>query len=423
MTIESGPRRDAEWTVRGTDREEYAQVMRVVGEALLSAQSTEEREATLRPLLDAEGYDRVLVATGDDGEIVGAVNDFAFEMALPGGPRPVAGVTGVGVWPTHRRRGVLSAMMRRQLADTHARGQRYAALWASEGSIYGRFGYGPAATEMETSVRAPRTVLRPDAPRDPALTVRLVEPGRARPQLERVHREVAAVQVGQFQRAAHWWDRLLRDDPAQRGGKGPLWAVVVEGPDGPVGYALYRTQSTWERDGARGEVHVQEVTATVPAAWTALYEHLFSRDLTTGVVLDSLPVDDPLRHLLADRDAAPPTLYTSLWVRLVDVPGALSERSYAAPVDTVLEVGDRYAPWNAGRWRLKAGTDGARAEATDAAPDLSVDVSHLGAAYLGQTALEGYLRAGLLTEHTPGAVERLDAALHRPRAPFCGVIF
>ncbi|MFD6952830.1 acetyltransferase [Nocardiopsis sp. TSRI0078] len=411
-----------EWTVRGTDRDEYVEVMRVVGEALLSSEPPQERERYLRPLLDAEGYDRVLVAV-DGGEIVGAVNDFAFEMAMPGGPRPVAGVTGVGVWPTHRRRGVLSALMRRQLADIHARGERYAALWASEGAIYGRFGYGPAATEMETGVRQPHARLRADAPRDPSLRIRLADPEQVRPDLERVHREVAAVQVGQFQRAGHWWDRVLRDLPEQRGGRGPLRAVVAGGPDGPLGYALYHTRSRWERDGSQGEVYVKEITATAPAAWTALYEHLFNRDLTSEVVFDSLAVDDPLHHLLVDRGRAVPTLHTSLWVRLVDVPGALSERSYAGPVEAVLEVTDRFAPWNAGRWHLRAGTGGARVEATDAAPDVSLDVSHLGAAHLGQTSLEGYLRAGLLTEHTPGAVERLDTALHRSRAPFCGLVF
>ncbi|NYH55417.1 putative acetyltransferase [Nocardiopsis arvandica] len=416
------PSSRTEWTVRGTDRDEYIEVMRVVGEALLSPEPPREREHHLRPLLDAEGYDRVLVAVDGD-EVVGSVNDFAFEMAMPGGPRPVAGVTGVGVWPTYRRRGVLSAMMRRQLADIHARGEHYAALWASEGAIYGRFGYGPAVAEMETGLRRPHARLRADAPRDPSLRIRLADPEQVRPDLERVHREVAAVQAGRFQRAEHWWDRTLRDLPEQRGGGGPLRAVVVSGPGGPLGYALYRTRNRWERDGSHGEVHVQEVTATAPAAWTALYEHLFNRDLVGEVLFASLAVDDPLHHLLADRGRAVPTLYTSLWVRLVDVPAALSERSYAAPVEAVLEVADRFAPWNAGRWRLRAGTGGARVEATDAAPDVSLDVSHLGAAHLGQTALDGYLRAGLLTEHTTGTVERLDTALHRSRAPFCGQVF
>ncbi|WP_017569136.1 GNAT family N-acetyltransferase [Nocardiopsis halotolerans] len=420
MTTDPGPRPD--WTVRGTDRDEYPEVMRVVGEALLTPDLPEEREPFIRPLLDAEGYDRVLVAVDGD-EIVGSVNDFGFEMAMPGGPRSVAGVTGVGVWPTHRRQGVLSALIRRQFADIHARGDRYAALWASEGSIYGRFGYGPAVREMETTLRQPHARLRPDAPRDPDLRVRLADPQQVRSDLERVHREVAAVQVGQFQRAAHWWDRALRDQPRFRKDRGPLMAVVVSGSDGPLGYALYRTRNAFERDGFHGQVHVQEVTATTPAAWTALYEHLFNRDLVDEVVFECVAMDDPLHHLLVDRHRAVPTLFTSLWVRLVDVPGALSERTYAAPAEAVLEVGDRYAPWNAGRWHLKADTGGARVEATEADPDLSLDVSTLSAAYVGQTSLHGYLNAGLVTEHTPGTVERLDVALHRFQAPFCNQVF
>jgi predicted acetyltransferase len=414
------------WTVRGTDRDEFPEVLRVVGEALLAGDDQDTMAERALPFHDAVGYDRVLVAVdgeGDAEEVVGATNHFPFEMALPGGPRPVAGITAVGVWPTYRRRGVLSALMRRQLAGIRASGGRYAALWASEGAIYGRFGYGPAATEMETAVQRQYGVLRPDAPRDPALRVRLADPAGVRDDLERVHREVAAAQVGQFQRGSHWWDRILRDKPDSRGGKSPRLAAVVSGPQGPLGYALYRTLNKWADDGAGGEVHVEEVLATAPAAWTALFEHLFNRDLTHRVKFDFLAEDNPLRHLVVDRDRVVPTLYTSLWMRLVDVQGALAERSYAVPVEAVVEVADRHAPWNAGRWRIGADRGGARVEAVQDAPDVSLDVSHLGAAYLGQTSLEGYLRAGLLTEHTPGAVAGLDAALHRADAPFCGRIF
>ncbi|MFD3688124.1 GNAT family N-acetyltransferase [Nocardiopsis sp. NPDC058631] len=414
------------WTVRGTDRDEFPEALRVVAEALLIGEDLDAIAERMRPLFDAAGYERVLVAVdgkGDAEEVVGSTNYFSFEMALPGGPRAVAGVTGVGVWPTHRRRGVLSALMRRQLADIHASGGKYAALWASEGAIYGRFGYGPAVTEVETAVQRQYGELRPDAPRDPALVVRLSDPGRVRDDLARVHREVAAVQVGQFQRDVHWWDKVLRDDSDARGGRSPRRAALVSGPDGPLGYALYRTLNKRGDDGARGEVHVEEIVATAPAAWTALYEHLFNRDLTSRITFAFLAGDNPLHHLLVDRDRATPTLFTSLWVRLVDVAGALAERSYAAPVEAVVEVADRHAPWNAGRWRIEADRGGARVEPTAQAPDVSLDVSHLGAAYLGQTSLTGYLRAGLLTEHVPGTVAGLDAALHRADAPFCGRIF
>ena len=414
------------WTVRHIDTDEFPQAARVFGQALLITDDIDTMLERMRPLHDAMGYERLLVAVDDSEgveEVIGTANHFPFEMTMPGGRVPVAGVTGVGVWPTHRRQGVLSSIIRRQLADIHADGVRYAALWASEGSIYERFGYGMASTELETSVTRPHGALRADAPRDPNLRVVLREPERVRTDLERVHEAVAAAQVGQFRRTEPWWNRGLRDGPAQRGDKSPLVAAVVSGPDGPLGYALYRVKNKWETAGSEGEAHVQEITATTPAAWTALFEHLFSRDLISKVVFDFLPTDGPLHHLLANRDRAIATHMSGLWVRLVDLAGALSERPYAAPFEGVLAVTDRYAPWNAGRWRIKADTEGAQVELTDEEPDLSLDVAHLGAAHLGQTSLTGFLRAGLITEHTPGTVARLDAALHRFDAPFCGVIF
>jgi predicted acetyltransferase len=411
-----------EWTVRGITRDEYPEVAKVVGEALLSSDDVDTRAERLLPLFGEKGLDRVLVAVDGD-EVVGAVNSFDFEMVMPGGPRQVAGVTGVGVWPTHRRRGVLSALMRRQIADLHEAGESVAALWASEGGIYGRFGYGAASTEHELSLAAHHAVLRADAPRDPELTVRLADPGQVREDLETVFRREAATRIGRFQRSEAWWNRLLDDAPDQRQGRGPLRAVVVGGPDGPQGYALYRVRGDWGRTGPQSELRVHELVSTTPAARVALYEHVFSRDLVATAVLEGVATDDPLWTLAADRQRIAASPGTALWVRLVDVRAALAERAYAAPVEAVVEVADRHAPWNAGRWRLKADRDGAAVEPAQDAPDLSLDVSQLGAAYLGQHTLTAQIAAGVVTEHTPGAADRLDAALRVPHAPLCAVVF
>ncbi len=412
--------------MRHGDHDDYAEAARVFGVALLLDEDHETLLERTRRLQDAEGYERVLYAVDDrEGrdEVVGTTNHFPFEMTMPGGPTSVAGVTAVGVWPTHRRQGVLSSLMRRQLTEIHDSGVRYAALWASEGAIYGRFGYGAAASETGLTLSHPYTELRPDAPRDPNLRVLLATPETVRDDLARVHREVAAGQIGQFQRSTAWWDRQLWDAPARRRGKGPLMAVVVYADDVPLGYALYRTKSGWDEQGAKGQVHVAEFTATTPTARVALLEHLFTRDLTRSVHFEFLPADTPIPHLVVDRERAVLTPHWSLWLRLVDVPGALRERPYAVPFEAVIEVTDRYAPWNAGRWSIKADTDGAHVEATEAAPDLSLDVAHLGAVHLGQFPLAGYLDAGLITEHTSGTVTRLDTALHRTDTPFSGVVF
>ncbi|WP_017607597.1 GNAT family N-acetyltransferase [Nocardiopsis xinjiangensis] len=411
------------WTVRGIDRDELPDVAEVVLAAMIAPELPEEVGARLRHFPERNGYGRILAAVDEHGAIVGSTRSHAFDMALPGGVRRVAGVTGVGVWPTRRRQGVLSALMRRQLADLRSTGEHYAALWASESGIYGRYGFGLAVTEVQGAIDLHHAGLRADAPRDPGLWVELERPEAARAPVEEVFGRVARTQLGRFARDQAWWDRLLKDDPAERGGKGPLRVSVVQGADGPVGYALHRAERRWSVHGSRSVLHVQEAVALTPAAHTALYEHLFSFDLITRVEFDWLAQDDPLEHLVLDHQSLETTLVDSLWVRLVDVPAALSERTYAVPFEAVLEVTDRYAPWNAGTWHVKGGPDGAQVDTTEAAPDVSLDVSHLGAAHLGQRPLLGPLRAGLISEHTPGTVTRLDTALSRSDPAICGLIF
>lgn len=417
------PETAAAWTVRGIDRNELPDVAEVVLAAMLASELPEESGERLRHFPEHHGYGRILAATDERGRVVGSTRSHVFDMALPGGVRRVAGVTGVGVWPTCRRQGVLSALMRRQLADLRTAGEHYAALWASESGIYGRYGFGLAVTETEAAIDVHHAALRTDAPRDGGLWVELGRPHAARAQVAEVFDRVARAQVGRFARDQAWWDRLLSDTPAERGGKGPLRVSVVQGPEGPVGYALHRAERRWSAHGSRSLLHVQEVVALTPAAHTALYEHLFSFDLVTRVEFAWLAQDDPIQYLLVDHQRLETTLVDSLWTRLVDVPAALSERTYAVPFEAVLEITDRYAPWNAGTWHVKGGPDGAKVEATEAAPEVSLDVSHLGAAHLGQRPLLGPLRAGLIFEHTPGTVARLDTALLRPDSAICGLVF
>ncbi|MDT0301223.1 GNAT family N-acetyltransferase [Streptomonospora wellingtoniae] len=414
---EAEPDPVARWDVRVPEESELPAVAHVVREAMLIADYDfeEVRESIER--------DRALAAF-DGARPVGTAGVHSFTMTMPGGPRRVAAVTGVGVWPTRRRRGVLSALMSRQLADIRDRGEDVAALFASEGGIYGRFGYGPAAGAVDFDVHTREAALRPDAPRDPALRLRLAGADDVRKELEEVHKAAAAQRVGEFQRSAAWWDKLLRDKPEDRRGQSALRCAVAEDDAGPLGYVLYRTTQLWSEHGAaEGGLRVKEVYATAPAAATMLWEHVLTRDLVLRVSHDMAPPDDPLFHLLADPYRARRRQVDNLWIRLVDLPAALEKRTYAAPVDAVIEVGDRHCPWNAGRWRLSADTTAARCTSTEAAPDVSLDVAHLGAAYLGDTRLGGYLAAGLIREATPGAVHRLDTALHRSDRPHCGNIF
>ena len=398
------------WPVRGTTAEEFPDVVGVYAEPMLVSAADELEAERRHPVAE---HDRILVALDGD-RMVGTTAAYTLEMTLPGGPRTVAGITGVGVWPTYRRRGVLTALMRRQLSDIRARGEAVAVLWASEGAIYGRYGFGLAAFGLSTRIRSSYAVLR-DAQGDPELTVELLPPEEALSALTRLHREAAATRIGQFQRGDAWWGRFLKN--------GADWAAVVSGPDGPQGYALYAIANGRTQEGTDAGLTVKEVVAATPAARVALYQHVFSRDLVTRVAFRALPVDDPLTLLVADRDRLVEETEGSLRIRLVDLPRALTDRPYATPVEVTLAVTDRHAPWNTGTWHLSADGDGATCERVPRKADLSLDTAHLGSVYLGQRSLSALVEAGLVGEHTPGAAARLDTALYVPRAAFCGQVF
>ncbi|WP_017626652.1 GNAT family N-acetyltransferase [Nocardiopsis chromatogenes] len=411
----SGPR----WPVRPIESDEFTEFARVCGTALLSSRDPED-EGFRRPVTDLE---RTLAAFDGD-RMIGTTVVHPFTMALPGGPRRVAGVSAVGVWPTHRRRGVLSTLMRRQLADIRAAGESVAALFATEGAIYGRFGYGPAARCLDVRMDPRQVRLRPDVPHDPSLTLRLGPRAEMRKEMEALFSAEAESRVGQFQRSGAWWDLLLRDEPGEREGHGPWLCAVAEGPTGPQGYAVYRTKGDWDDEMPNGRLELKELVSASPAAEALLWGHVLGRDLVGEVTARMLPADSPLFSLAADAYRVRAKVGEAFWLRLVDLPRALEERAYAAPVDTVLEVADRDCPWNAGRWRLRAdGAGAAECVRTEEEPDLSLDVAQLGAAYLGWTKLNAYTAAGMATEATPRAAAKLDLALSIDHAPFCSVVF
>ncbi|MEU4829365.1 GNAT family N-acetyltransferase [Streptosporangium sp. NPDC023615] len=366
-------------------------------------------------------FDRSLGAF--DGDLlVGVTTVCSFTMTVPGGPIPVAGVTAVGVLPSHRRRGVLTALMTRQLAELREGGEAVAALYASEAVIYGRYGYGRAADGLSVRIPTAGTAFTRHAPADPALRPRVVRPAHARDVFERIHAAALGGRPGLYARTPARWDSVLSDEEPDRA-SGALYAVVVEDDEGPRGYALFRIRTGWDdHDVASGELHLRDLVALDPAAHALLWRHVLDRDLISHVSA-SLPVDDPLIHLLADPRALRARWGDELWVRVVDVGRALPARRYSAPVDVTIEVEDATCPWNAGRWRLTADTSGARCAPCDDPADLVLPVSALGAAYLGGRPLEALRAAGLARESRPGALRELSVAMSWEPAPWGGLVF
>jgi predicted acetyltransferase len=389
-------------------------------------------------------FDRSLAAF-DGSLMVGAAGTYSFQMRVPGALVPVAGVSIVAVLPTHRRRGVLSGLMRRQLADVRDRGEAVAALFASEAGIYRRYGYGRASWHAFYRLRRGEGALVADAPADEGLRLRLASPADARAEMAKVHEQMLAVRPGFYARSDAWWDHLLDDPESERGGATPLRCLLAEDDAGPRGYAVFSTKGRWEEatflpDAA---VYVRESFATDPAANAAIWADLLSRDLASEWEIGRRPVDDPLLHLLADPRRVRPQVADGLWIRLVDVGNALAQRRYASPAEVVIEVADPDIAENRSRWRLaispappgEAGDPGnasavmaaggytATCERTTAPADLVAPVHALGSAYLGGTRLGALASAGLVTEVTPGAVAALSAAMSWDPAPWCPMIF
>jgi predicted acetyltransferase len=379
-------------------------------------------------------FDRTLAAF-DGTTPVGTAAAYSFQLAVPG-PQTVlaAGITWVSVLPSHRRRGVLSSMMRRQLADVRDRGEPLAVLWASESVIYSRYGYGRAMWETDLTLYRGEGRLARTAPDEGGLRLRLADPTAALPELAKVYDAVLPSRPGFIARNEAWWRGPVYDPPEHRQGTSPLHCVLAEDDSGPRGYALYSAVSRWDRDTSLPDstLNVREMVGADAAASAALAADLLSRDLTAEFHFRGRPVDDPLLYQLADPRRARQRLKDGLWVRIIDVPGALARRRYSSPVDAVLQVRDELLPSNAGRWRLTtdgAAPDGGGLAATcvpapaSAAPDVVLDVTELGAVYLGGTSLGALAGAGLVTEGRPGAVRQLSAALTWDVAPWCPVNF
>lgn len=375
--------------------------------------------------------DPSLSANAGTGGIVGTAGAYSFQLAVPGGLSPAAGVSFVAVLPMYRRRGILRSLMRRQLSDIAGGDESIAVLWASEAALYGRYGYGRASRHQKLTLRRGDGGLSPYAPTDSSLGLRPVKPADATADLAKVYDTVLASQPGFFARGDAWWKRV-RQEPESGSGYCPLRCVLAEDASGPRGYALYAGTSEWEPGTflPDGKLEIRELVAIDPAATAFLWRDLLSRDLVSEVTTRLRPDEDPLLFQLADPRRARVQVADGLWVRIVSLPTALTRRAYSCPVDVVIEVTDDLLPDNAGRWHLRTSGDGAAeggasvtCERTSGPADVALDIRDLGAAYLGGTRLGALAAAGLVRELRAGMLAPLSAAMSWDPAPWCPVIF
>ncbi|WP_250298441.1 GNAT family N-acetyltransferase [Streptomyces sp. NBC_01267] len=362
-------------------------------------------------------YDRS-VGAWDGDRCVGTSGAFSFRLSVPGGAFvPAAGVTMVSVAATHRRRGILTSMMRRQLDDVRALGEPLAVLTASEPEIYGRFGYGAATWQLTAEIDTSRVKLTVPRGTD-AVRLRFAPPEDAAEECEAVYLRSVGSRPGMPARLPGWERLPLLDPPAGREGASRLQCVVAERDGEVVGYVRFHNKPEWDAAGPEGVIVLKDMAALDPAAYAALWRFLFDVDLTSTVRVQNRPVDDPWLSLVSDVRRCGLSRRDSLHVRLVDVGAALEARTYQRPVDVVLDVEDVFCPWNSGHWRLTGDAKGASCVRTDDAADLALSVKELGAAYLGGTALSALAGAGLVQELRPGALAEASLAFGSDVAPW-----
>ena len=398
-----------DFPLRQITPEEYDAYVRFVDRGFFEEVGDEDLERW-RSLVD---WHRFYAITDPAGEYAASAGAFEYTISLPHAePVGCAGVTVVVVRPDVRRRGMLGRMMARMLADAREHEEPFAALFASEGGIYGRYGFGPAVPSVDLEID--RAHARPVAAGDPAAGrfVTAEELIVAAPALHEAARRQRGGMVGR--REVEWQAWLGLDTERDRAdGWTRRFHYLI--PD--RGYVVYRGKEDWTDRVSHARLKVEELVALDPRTHVDLWSFLAAQDLVATIEVPHRPPDDPLRHLVHDEARVRDRSNAPLWVRPVDLPAALTARGYAVADRCVLEITDRSLPDNAGRWSLETGPDGAACERTDVAPDVVLDISELATVMLGGVRATTLRDAGRLVESTAAACARLDRMFHVDRLP------
>lgn len=358
--------------------------------------------------------ERAFVAV-EGAEIVGTTAAQTFAITVPGGvSMPMGGIAYVTVKPSHRRRGIMRELMKRQIAEIHERGEPLAGLWASESAIYGRYGFGPA-------VKAGKWTLPRHAAgfahglREPGGRVIQLEGEAARPYLDAVYGKVRLQRTGMLTRGPQWWRFLLSDPEVFRPNATPLFHCVYFDGQEPEGYVVYRIEGPWTDRG----VSIVEMLAATDDAHAALWRYCLGVDLVSHVEYWNAPVDDPLPWMLYDSRRLTRRAVDGLWLRVIEAQEALSDRPYRNRARLVLQIRDELCPWNDGAFAVDASPDGAEVRRTTESPDLVLDAWALGAAFLGGVGFRELASARFVDESRPGALLEADRLFRSAVAPWC----
>ena len=357
----------------------------------------------------------------DGDRIVGSSGIFTLRLSVPGGELPTGGITFVTVMPSHRRRGLMSGMMRLMIDDCHRRSEPLAALWAAEGAIYQRFGFGLATVCANLQAENHEIGFTREWPTEGSC--RLLPVGEGRDLVTAVYEAARTQRAGFLGRSPEWWTGVLPlAEKDARGGEARR-LVVYETADGPEAYAVYKAKAEWDHRGPGGTARVEEAIASTPRGMREIWRFLLGVDLVRMVKAPRLPVDHPLFSLVTEPRRLGATIGDGLWLRIVDAAAALEGRSYGidghGAGSLTLDLRDDYCPWNAGKWRVEVADGRAHVARTEAAASLALDANDLGAMYLGGVSATALAAAGRVVELEPGALAVADGLFVTALKPWC----
>jgi predicted acetyltransferase len=404
--------------VRRLGDEQLPEFVEVMTAGFLERLDVDKVAAEVRGLWDLE---RTWAAM-DRGSICGTLRSWATELTVPGGVRlPASAVAGVTVLPTHRRRGVLRAMVAAEHEAIPERQEVFGLLYASEYPIYGRFGYG-LGTRGATWTLDTRST---DFHHAPSGQVELARPSsETRDAMKAVFEAWRLRQAGEIRRREFTWDLDLGLRPSVWEPDWKGFLALHRGATGAVdGYARYRSEGKWERDQPRNVLTVDELHALDPEAYLSLWRFLAEVDWVATVRAERRSRSERLPWLLTNARAATAEAIDGLWVRLFDVPRALEARTYERSASLVLELVDASAAGRSARFHLEAAGDGARCRPTDRPADLTLPLAALGAAYLGGTRLRDAVIPSGADEHRRAALADADALFATRDEPWCSTFF
>ena len=393
--------------VRSIKSDEYEPFIRAMklgfGDHTTEGDIRQSKEEGLEP-------DRAIAAF-HQGKIVGTTGSLPVEIAVPGHALSSSAVTCVAVPPTHRRRGILSKLMRYQIDDLYGRGESLAILYASESSIYGRYGFGRSIFVEGWSIDRQHTAIE----HFPKLSgqVEMVGPDEANSMFAQVYDRVWLNRPGMIKRDERRWELKLRDQEKDRGGNTAYFHAVYIRDDRPDGYVLYRVNHQ------NSKLYVNELIAATDEAAVALWSFCFGVDLRETVEADNRPLDDPLQWILKDPRRLLRTVHDTLWLRLLNVREALAGRNYAQNGLLVLEIDDPFCPWNAARYELEGGPERSECRPTNGTADLRLSAEDLASVYLGAVRFRTLFHAGRVQVRTPKTLAMADAMFATDLQPWC----